>query len=41
MILPNNVPVIPQPSTDYLTDRQRVDYHEHREEWCPVDRRIN
>ena len=35
-ILPDDVPIIPKPTNEYLNERQLVDYREHREnflEW--------
>ena len=32
-ILPDDVPIIPEPTNEYLNERQRVDYKEHREDF--------
>lgn len=33
MTLPDDIPLIPEPTKAYLNERQRVDYEEHREEF--------
>lgn len=32
-ILPDDVPIIPAPTKEYLNERQLVDYREHREDF--------